>query len=134
MRVVVDASVIVAALVDSGDDGHWAEAEIAGGGLAAPELALAEAGNILRRLEQAGELSRLEAASAYRDLLRLEIDLYPFAPFAERVWELRSNLTCYDAWYVALAEALACPLMTLDRRLSRATGPRCPFATPPLGG
>ena len=133
MRIVVDASVIVSALVDSGRDGRWAEAEIAGGGLAAPELAPAEASNILRRLEQAGELSRLEAASAHRDLLRLEIDLYPFAPFAERVWALRSNLTCYDAWYVALAEALACPLMTLDRRLGRATGPRCPFATPPQG-
>ena len=152
MRIVVDASVIVSALVDSGRDGRWAEAEIAGGGLAAPELAPAEASNMrrsrwssrgdrchqsipppARRLEQAGELSRLEAASAHRDLLRLEIDLYPFAPFAERVWALRSNLTCYDAWYVAMAEALACPLMTLDRRLGRATGPRCPFATPPQG-
>ena len=128
---VVDASLIVSALVDSGSDGRWAETEIARGALAGPELALAEASNILRRLEQAGDLSRFEAAIAHRDLLRLNIDLYPFLPFAERVWTLRNNLTCYDAWYVALAETLACPLATLDRRLSRATGPRCQFATPP---
>ena len=128
---VVDASVIVSALVDSGSDGRWAETGIARGALAGPELVLAEASNILRRLELAGDLSRLEAASAHRDLLRLDIDLHPFAPFAERVWALRSNLTCYDAWYVALAEVLACPLATLDRRLSRANGPQCRFATPP---
>ena len=128
---VVDASAVVAALVDSAGDGRWAETEIARGELAGPELVLAEAGNILRRLELAGDLSRLEAGSAQRELLRLDIDLYPFAPFAERVWELRSNLTCYDAWYVALAEMLACPLVTLDERLGRAPGPRCLFATPP---
>ena len=91
------------------------------------------AANFLRRLELAGDLSRLEAGSAHRDLLRLDIDLYPFAPFAERVWALRSNLTCYDAWYVALAEMLAWPLVTLDERLSRAPGPRCLFVTPPRG-
>ncbi len=130
---VVDASAVVAALVDSAGDGPWAETEIARGALAGPELVLAEAGNILRRLELAGDLSRLEAGSARRDLLRLDIDLYPFAPFAERVWALRFNLTCYDAWYVALAEMLACPLVTLDERLSRAPGPRCLIATPPRG-
>lgn len=128
---VVDASAIVSALVDSAGDGRWAETEIARGGLAGPELVLAEASNILRRLELAGDLSRLEAASAHRDLLRLDIDLYPFAPFAKRVWALRSNLTCYDAWYVALAEEFACPLVTLDGRLGRAPGPRCVFAMPP---
>ena len=128
---VVDASAVVAALVDSAVGGRWAETEIARGELVGPELVLAEAGNILRRLELAGDLSRLEAGSAHRELLRLDIDLYPFAPFAERVWALRSNLTSYDAWYVALAEMLACPLVTLDERLSRAPGPRCLFATPP---
>ena len=82
---VVDASVIVSALVDSSHDGRWAETEVADGALAGPELVLAEASNILGRLELAGELSRVEAASAHRDLLRLDIDLYPFAPFARRV-------------------------------------------------
>ena len=130
MTRVVDASVLVAALVDSGHTGQWAEAALAAGPLAGPELALVEASNILRRLEHAGEISRLEATSAHRDLLRLALELFPFAPFAERVWVLRTNLTSYDAWYVALAEALDCPLMTLDRRLSRASGPRCDIIAP----
>ena len=97
MTVVVDSSVIVAALIDSGDEGQWAESVLADGPLAGPELALAESSNILRRLEQAGQISRLEATSAHRDLLRLDIDLYWFGPFAERVWALRGNLTSYDA-------------------------------------
>ena len=131
MTVVADASVLVAALVDSGREGKWAESAVAEGFLAGPELVLAEASNILRRLERSGEISRLEANSAHRDLLRLDLELFPFAPFADRVWALRSNLTSYDAWYVALAEAFGCPLMTLDRKLSRATGPTCDIVTPP---
>ena len=130
MTAVIDASVLVAALVDSGDEGRWAEYAIAGDVLASPELALVEATNILRRLELAGEISRFEAASAQADLLRLDLVLFPFAPFAERVWALRSNLTSYDAWYVALAEALNCPLLTLDRKLSGASGPVCDVITP----
>ncbi len=128
--IVLDASVLVAALVDSGHEGRWAESVVAEGDLAAPELALVEATNILRRLERSSEISRLEANSAHRDLLRLELDLFPFAPFADRVWALRSNLTAYDAWYVALAEALGCPLATLDRKLGRATGSVCEIVVP----
>ena len=131
MTVVVDASVLVAALVDSGREGVWAESALAEDSLAGPELVLAEVSNILRRLERIRELSRLEANSAQRDLLRLNLDLFPFAPFADRVWALRRNLTSYDAWYVALAEALDCPLVTLDLRLSRASGPVCEIITPP---
>lgn len=59
------------------------------------------------------------------------MELFPFAPFAGRIWALRENLTSYDAWYVALAEALDCPLATLDRKLSRASGPRCDVLAPP---
>ena len=131
MTVVADASVLVAVLVDSGREGKWAESAVAEGSLAGPELALAEASNILRRLEQAGKISRLEANSAHRDLLRLDLELFPFAPFADRVWALRNNLTSYDAWYVALAEVLDCPLVTIDRKLSRASGPRCEILVPP---
>ena len=131
MTVVVDASVLTAALVDSGPERAWAESAVAEGSLAGPELVLAETSNILRRLEQSGRISPLEAASSHGDMLRLELELFPFGPFAERVWELRGNLTSYDAWYVALAEALACPLVTLDRRLSRSSGPMCDFITPP---
>jgi len=131
VTLVVDASVLVAALVDSGPEGKWAESAIAEGSLTGPELVLVEVTNVLRRLEQTGEISRLEAASAHRDMLRLDLELFAFAPFAARVWELRSNLSSYDAWYVAMAEAFDCPLATLDRRLVRATGPHCDFLTPP---
>ncbi len=130
MTVVIDASALVAALVDSGSEGDWAEEVTASGPLLAPELILVETANTLRRLESSGAISRLEANSAFRDLMRLELDLLPFVPFAERVWELRQNLTSYDAWYVAVAEAFECPLATLDRRLTRAAGPTCEFTMP----
>ena len=131
MTLVVDASVLVAALVDPGSEGVWAESAVESETLFAPEIALAEAANTLRRLEQTSEISSLEATLAFRDLPRLGVQLVPFTPFAERVWALRGNLTCYDAWYVALAEGLGCPMMTLDRRLSRASGPRCEIVVPP---
>lgn len=131
MKAVLDASVLVAVLVDTGNDGPWAETVVSEGPLAAPELALVEATNILRRMELSGHLSRLEATASHRDLLRFDIDLYPFAPFASRVWALRANLTCYDAWYVALAEALDFPLVTLDRRIGRSPGLRCDVILPP---
>ena len=131
MTTVVDASVLVAALVDSGLNGAWSEAQVVQGSLIGPELVLVEASNILRRMEQARQISGVEATLAHDNLLRLELDLFPFAPFAERVWELRGNVTCYDAWYVALAEAFDCPLATLDGKLSRASGPTCGIITPP---
>ena len=132
MSAVVDASLLVGALTGSGQEGRWCEAALEWPSIAAPELALAEATNILRRMELSGTVSRLEATAAHRDLLRLKIELYPFAPFAGRVWDLRANLTVYDAWYVALAEALDWPLLTLDRRISRASGPRCEVIVPPV--
>ena len=132
MTVVVDASVLVAALVDGGPVGRWAEPWLESRPLIGPELAPAEANNVLRRLELSDEISSLEAASAHADLLRLDIRLFPYAPFAHRVWDLRNNLTSYDAWYVALAEASECPLVTLDRRLERAVGPACEIMTPPV--
>lgn len=98
--------------------------------LAAPELVLVEASNILRRLERADEISSLEATISHGDLLQLDMELVPFAPFARRVWALRNNLTSYDAWYVALAETLDCPLATLDRGLARASGPECRIVVP----
>lgn len=130
MTAVADASTVVAALVDSGRNGEWAERALAETALAAPELVLAESANILRRLERAELISRIEANGAQADLLRMDIELFPFAPFARRVWELRSNLNSYDAWYVALAEALDCPLLTLDRKLGRAPGPSCTVIVP----
>ena len=132
MSAVVDASVLVAALIDFDLDGPWAVAAVERRmPLAAPELALAETTNLLRRMELLRRTTPAETDAARRNLLRIPLVRYPFAPFAGRVWELRANLTAYDAWYVALAEALDWPLYTLDRRLSRASGPRCEVIVPP---
>jgi len=124
--------VLVAALIDTGPHGDWAETVLAGGSLYAPELARAEATNIFRRLERAKLITTPEANSARTDLMQLDIDLFPFDPFADRIWELRHNVTSYDAWYVALAEALKLPLATLDEPLSKSNGVNCVFLTPAL--
>ena len=118
------------ALVDSGPHGEWAESIIAVGALHAPELVRVETANILRRMERAKEITTAEANAAYEDLIQLNMEMFSFDPFAERIWELRNNVTTYDAWYVAIAEALRLPLATLDKRLARATGPTCDFLTP----
>jgi predicted nucleic acid-binding protein len=131
VSAVVDASLLVAAVSDAGAAGTWAEGVLQDGNLLAPHLAIVEAINILRRIESRGLLSRLEAGSAVRDLLHIDLALLPFAPFAGRVWELRANLTSYDAWYVAVAEEFHLPLATLDLRLAKSTGPRCRFLLPP---
>jgi len=130
VSVVVDSSVLVAALVDTGPDGIWAENVVEGSVLYAPELVQVEATNILRRLELGKKITLAEANSAYADLMQLEIELFPFAPFADRIWELRPTVTSYDAWYVSLAEAIGFPLATLDARLAKAPGPKCEFLTP----
>ncbi len=131
MTLVVDSSVIVAALTDPGRVGRWAEGLLVAAPLAAPHLMPVEVANVLRRLALAGDISADVASLAHRDLLSLRVELFPYAECAVRVWELRANVTAYDAWYVALAEALGARLATLDARLSRAPGPRCHFATPP---
>ena len=130
MTVVVDASAVAAALIDSGPDGGWAGGVLESDDLAAPHLMPVEVANILRRARLAGDISDDAASLAHTDLLALRVEQFPYDPFAERVWELRTNLTAYDAWYVALAEELGAKLATLDARLSRATGPRCGFVTP----
>jgi predicted nucleic acid-binding protein len=131
MTVVVDASMVVAALIDVGRVGVWAESMLVSGPLAAPHLMPVEAANILRRSALGGDVSADVASLAHSDLVSLRVELFAYTPFAPRVWELRSNITTYGACYVALAESLGARLATLDTRLSRATGPRCEFATPP---
>ena len=130
MTTVVDATLLVAALVDAGREGRWARAMLADSEPVAPELVLAETSNVLRRLEQRGAISEFQASVAHRDLLRLQMKTFPFAPLAARVWALRRNVTAYDAWYVALAEAVGRPLATLDGKLRRAAGPACGFLYP----
>lgn len=131
MTTVVDAGLVVAALVDGGPTGIWAEELLAMDDLAAPHLMPAEVANTLRRAAMAGDLSTDTASMAHDDLMGLRVALYPYQPFASRVWDLRSNVTAYDAWHVSLAELLESPLATLDLRLSQAAGCKCRFITPP---
>lgn len=128
--VVVDASLLVALFTDRGQDGDWAAEQTAAGALAAPELALFEAANTLRRLEMAQDIDPTQAALAHADLVHLPLQTWPYGPLADRVWELRTSVTAYDASYVALAELLDAPLLTLDTRLARAHSLRCTVVTP----
>jgi predicted nucleic acid-binding protein len=128
--IVVDASALVALLVDAGETGEAVASAIAGHELHSPDLALAETANVLRRQELAGRLQPVEATLAHADLLELPLRTWPYAALAERSWQLRGSLTAYDASYVTVAELLGAPLLTLDSRLSRAPGPRCHFLVP----
>ena len=130
--LVVDASVVVAALTGAGAHGDWATQTLADAHLTAPHLMPVEVANVLRRTQNFGALSPDVATLAHVDLLDLDVDLYPYEAVAERTWELRGTLTSHDASYVALAERIGAPLATLDARLARAPGPTtCRFLTPP---
>ncbi|OMH23805.1 VapC toxin family PIN domain ribonuclease [Tersicoccus phoenicis] len=129
-RVVCDASAVVALLLDAGPEGRWSAAALAGAELAAPGLFAFEASNIIRRHELAALITVDQAAQAHADLLELAVEHWPYDLLAPRAWELRSNLTTYDASYVALAELLETSLVTLDRGISRAPGLRCRVQTP----
>jgi predicted nucleic acid-binding protein len=130
VTIVPDASVVVAALVDSGPDGEWARAGLRESDLVAPAHLHVEVSDVIRRAALAGRLGPRAAALAHRDLVQLPVTVFPFDPLSERVWELHPTVTSYDAAYVALAEELGLPLWTLDRRLAAAPGPRCAFRTP----
>lgn len=131
MTTVLDASVVVAALVDDGPAGRWAEEVLLRGHLAAPHLMPVEVANVLRRALRAGEISRDTAAVAHAELQALPVDLFPYGPVAPRVWELRDNVTAYDGWYAGLAELLDAELATLDARLARSPKIGCSVLTPP---
>ncbi len=128
---MIDASVVVAATLDTGMEGRWAEEILSRAGNLAPQLLEVEAANILRGFERAGRLESTSATLAMRDVVELDVVRFPFEPFAARIWALRHNLSSYDAWYVAVAEATGSSLATLDRRLARAPGPSCRFLLPP---
>lgn len=130
MTLVVDASVVVAALVDGGTTGGWSRDRLNTGDLAAPHHLPAEVAHALRRAAGDGRVGAESAALAHRDLLRLPVGLFPYGPLAPRIWELRQHISTYDAWYVALAESLQAPFVTLDARLARAHGIRCDLLTP----
>lgn len=130
MTVVIDSSAVAAALIDRGRDGVWARGQLLSTALVAPTHLLVEVSSVLRRAVISGWMGRDVAALAHDDLVHLPVTLFPFEPFAGRVWALHPTVTAYDAGYVALAEALDAPLVTLDRRLSRASGPTCEFLLP----
>jgi predicted nucleic acid-binding protein len=125
---VTDASVFVDALVGVGVHGDLARAYLRGVAvLEVPAIFGAEATSALRMLVLRGELSSIRATAAIEQLRSTRTLQFPFEPFSRRVWDLRANLTIYDAWYVALAEWLSTELVTADQRLANAAGPRCPI-------
>jgi len=123
---VVDASVVVDALVGVGPAGDGARTELRDRTvLQVPGIFTAEATSALRALTRRGVLSPIRATAALGQLRRLRTVQYPFEPFSARAWELRDTITVYDAWYVALAEWLGADLVTADERLLGASGLRC---------
>lgn len=88
--------------------------------LHAPHLLDVEVAQVVRRYAAAGEIDRDRGRAALADLADFPLRRYPHDFLLPRVWELRDNLTAYDAVYVALAEALDAPLITRDRRLAAA--------------
>ena len=123
--IVVDASVIVTALADDGDDGDRVRDRLRDERLIAPHLIDLEVASAWRRLAAAGALDQRRARFALEDLRALRIERAPHGPLLSRCWQLRENLTVYDAAYVALAEVLDVTLLTADTRLAAASAARC---------
>jgi predicted nucleic acid-binding protein len=123
--VVIDASILAPAIADAGDDGRRFREYLHDKSIAGPDLLRIEVTSVLRRHAHRGQLTPRQADAAVSDLLDLPITVFPTAPLLHRMWDLRANLTAYDACYVALAEALDAVLVTADQRLAHASGPRC---------
>jgi predicted nucleic acid-binding protein len=122
----VDASVVANAVADDTSDGDATRSRLHDGGdLLAPDLVDVETVSVLRRRWLANDLTGRRFREAVDDLVALPIVRYPTRHLMHRAFELRANVTPYDAVYVALAEGLGCPLLTADVRLSNAPGPRC---------
>jgi predicted nucleic acid-binding protein len=123
--IVIDASVLVTALVDDGSDGRRARRRLRAERLGAPEVIDLEVVSALRRLAAADRLDVRRADQALVDLAALRVVRVAHRPLLSRCWELRHDLTIYDATYVALAELLDVPLITADGRLARSTAAHC---------
>ena len=120
---MLDASALVELLLGT-EQGRSIGARIADPalGLHVPHLADVEVAQALRRYVREGELDPASAASALDDLHSLDLQRHAHEPLLDRIWDLRQNLTAYDAVYVALAEALDTVMLTCDRKLARAPG------------
>ena len=125
--IVVDASAALAGLLNDGPARH----ALAVGQLHAPHLVDAEVASGLRRRVAAHELDATAGWTTLDTWRRLGLTRYPIFGLLDRVWELRDNLSAYDATYVALAERLGCSLLTADARLSRAPRLQCPITIVP---
>ena len=123
--IVIDASAVLELLLTT-STGAQIEQRVFSTGetLHAPHLLDLEVVQVLRRYSVAGDMSPQRAQEALRDLADLPLARYPHDLFLFRIWELRHNLTAYDAAYLALSEALAAPLVTCDARLASAPGHR----------
>lgn len=123
--IVLDASAVLELLLGS-PGGVAVRERIASPeeSLHAPQLLDLEVLQVLRRYCASGALSSQRARQAIDDLAALDLERYPHEPLLDRVWQLRRNVTAYDAAYVALAEALDAPLVTFDARLASASGHR----------
>jgi predicted nucleic acid-binding protein len=123
--IVVDASAIFEVLLRS-VDAHSVEERLFDNGetLHVPHLLDIEVAQVIRRYAAKGEIDSARGGAALEDLALLPLRRYPHDLLLPRVWELRNNLTAYDAVYVALAEALHASLITRDKRLAAAPGHR----------
>jgi predicted nucleic acid-binding protein len=122
--LVADTSAVLEAVVAHDPAPGLIERLAQDGDLHAPHLVDTEVLHALRRMSRHGQLSEERATDALSDFAELTIVRYPHEPLNDRVWELRHNLTAYDATFVALAEALDAPLITCDGRLAAARGHR----------
>jgi predicted nucleic acid-binding protein len=130
MNLVVDTSAIVAALKNDGDLGVWSQAYMSQNQLVAPAGVDLEVLAALRGVWRGGRMSERAASVAIGRFGRMHILKLHTNSLHQRIWELRDNLTSYDAAFVALAERLSAPLLTCDLPMARASGTRCEFITP----
>ena len=122
--LVIDTSALLEALIARDPPPGLVDRVAQDGDLHAPHLIDTEVLHALRRMTMRRQLSDERADDACTDFAQLTLVRYPHEPFNDRVWELRHNLTAYDATFVALAEALEAPLLTCDARLATARGHR----------
>lgn len=124
--IVIDASVLANVVGDDESAGVLARLRLQiAGDASAPDLIDVETVSVLRRRWLKGDLTDDRFRSAIDDLLALPITRFPTGPLMLRAFELRANVTAYDACYVALAEALECTLVTSDQRLAGAPAISC---------
>lgn len=128
--IVVDASATVHYLLETDPQGEWVTEAVVDEDVHVPFLLDVEVVQTLCNLARGRAISSARARQALDDLHDLDVARHAHLPFRQRVWELRTSLSAYDATYVALAEALDAPLVTTDLRIARAPGIRTAVLTP----